>query len=80
MIKEKIDLSLSAGASVTFAAEIGKTLTLADETVRLTVGAQTYTPTKTEPVSVALAGDGTTVTFTLTNLQETTNGVAFEVK
>lgn len=80
VIKQKIDISFGASASIAFAAEIGKTVILADETVSLTVGAQTYTPTKTQPVSVVLAGDGTTVTFTLANLQETVNGVAFDVK
>lgn len=80
VIDESIEISLSAGATVSFFAETGKTVTLSNQSVTLSFGDQEYTPTADESVAVTLNGEGETVSFTLTNNGDSTVSVSFDVK
>ena len=80
VIDSAIEISLPAGAAVSFFAETGKTVTLSNPSVTLTVGDQEYTPTETRYVLITLNGEGETASFTLTNNSDSAVSVLFEVK
>lgn len=77
VIDDSIDLSLSAGATIVFSAEAGKTVSFSNTSVTLTVGGEDYSGTSVE---VVLAGAGETVTFTLTNHRNATTSLSFDVE
>ena len=80
VIKKNIDLSFPANASIVFAADAGKTVTLSDDGASLVIGTQTYTPTQSAPVVQALTGEGEKVLFAIVNNQDTLNGVTVTVQ
>ena len=80
VIKETVDYSAREGASLVFTAEVGKTLTIYDENVSVTVGGTTYTPDANGTLTLTLEGEGETVAFTVTNTQDSTNGITIEIK
>ena len=80
VIDDSIEISLAKNVKVSFVAETGKTVTLSNQSVTLTVGDQEYTPTSAEGVSVTLEGEGETAVFALTNNSDNTLSVSFEVE
>ena len=76
VVTETVDLSMAQGGVLTFSAEEGKTVTIADEAVSVSANGQTYTPAN-GVVTFTVGEDGL---FTVTNTQDGINGVTVEVK
>lgn len=76
VVTETVDLSMAQGGTLTFSAEAGKTVTIADEAVSVSANGQTLTP-ESGVVTFTVGEDGL---FTVTNTQDGINGVTVEVK
>lgn len=79
VVTEFVEISLPAGAAVTFFAETGKTVGLSNPSVTLTVGDKDYTPTDDEAIALTLEGEGETVLFAISNNSEGMISVSFGV-
>lgn len=75
VIKSALDFSLAANASLTFSADTGKTVTVKDASVILTADGVEHTADESGTLSLTLAGNGETALFTLTNTQDSINGI-----
>jgi hypothetical protein len=80
VVKSTLDLSFAAGASLTFTAETGKTLSITDDGVSVTVGDTVLTPDGSGKITLRLAGDGEMTVFTVTNTKDSANGITVNVE
>jgi hypothetical protein len=80
VVKSTLDLSFAAGASLTFTAETGKTLSITDDGVSVTVGDTVLTPDGSGKITLPLAGDGEMTVFTVTNTKDSANGITVNVE
>lgn len=78
VIKDYVDLSLNAGASLVFSVSDAEKITVEDEAATVSYNGTDYTPDSYGIISVALEG-GENV-FTLTNTSEAKNGITVEIE
>ena len=76
MLKNSVDVSLYANATLVFKAENGGTLKIADENVTVTYNGTPYTPSSLGIISVDIAAGAA---FTVTNTSDAMNGVEIEI-
>ena len=79
-VKSTLDLSFAAGASLSFSAQTGKTLSITDDGVSVTVGDTVLTPDANGVLTLTLAGEGETTVFTVTNTKDSANGITINVE
>ena len=77
VLVESIDLSIPADAEIIFSAAAGKTVSFSNRAVTLTVGGEDYSG---QSVEVVLAGSAGTVTFKLTNTEDSLVHLVFDVE
>lgn len=81
LLKDSVDISLGASASLLFTADAGKTLTVSDADAAVIYGGKTYKPDDLGVISVTFGGnDGETAIFTVINTSENTNGITITLE
>lgn len=79
LLKNSVEISMDANASLVFSATAGKTLKINDGEVSVLFHGNTYTPDASGVISFTLEGEGEAL-FTVNNLSENKNGVTLDLQ